>query len=332
MKWFQNDSDAPDDPKVKPILRRGLRNPTPGQAAAGAMWLLWCFVANHGDGLPGEGINSERQPLDLQEMADECFFDSVDDLRAFLDLCAEKRLVNPDRWKNEGVVFLPGMYKRADAYARSKGRTLPGAAPVQDGEPKARPGKRGQKRANVGKKSPGREQTAPELPLQDSTNNTVQTEQKIVSSAGADGRRPTAEDLVAVYNQHRTKGPKVSEVTPDRRRKYDAALKLQPDLTKWAAAVTYADGQRWCNAPGTGDNPNYRLHLDSLVRPGSLVRMLERIEADRTSTGRGGGGGGGAGGSNGRVAPTAGKYAGGDDDGGGDDGGEAAPGEARTEL
>ncbi|MGE0430521.1 MAG: hypothetical protein AB7P11_21165 [Hydrogenophaga sp.] len=292
MKWFQVDSDTPDDPKIKAVIRRGLPSPNPGQAAAGALLLLWCYVANHGGGAPGIGVDSDGQPLPLGEMADELLFDSQADLERFLDFLAEKRAIDPAAWADQRMVMLPAMAKRADAYARSKGRPAPAPKPPAPA-PKP-PG-----RAKSGEKSPGSALTVPTVP----TVQHQETEEGQLALTPALPAGPTPEDLVQVWNRHRLQGPKVQQLTDVRRRAYAAALKAAPDLRVWEAVIRWVETQPWCNAKGTGDHANWRLDLDHLAKPGKLQTAKERMDGDRNGAGR-------SAAASGRVAATQGKYAG----------------------
>lgn len=295
MKWFQVDSDTPDDPKIKAVIRRGLAgatwvagSPSGGQAAAGALLLLWCYVANHGGGDPGVGVGSDGEPLPLNEMADELLFDSQADLERFLDFLAEKRHIDPDAWTRR-LVVLPAMSKRADAYARSKGRAK--STPVQEAPAATKPARA--KRAKPGEKSPGLSLTVQTVP----TAPTDQEHQLTLQPSVPAG--PTPADLVALWNRLRTQGPKVQQITDARAKAYAAALKAQPDLKVWDAVIRWVETQPWCNAKGTGAHATWRLDLDHLAQPGKLQRAKERMDGDKPTTSR----------ATGRVAATPGKYA-----------------------
>lgn len=297
MKWFQVDSDTPDDPKIKAVIRRGLAGapwvsdrPNGGQAAAGALLLLWCYVANHGGGDPGIGVGSDGQPLPLGEMADELLFDTQADLERFLDFLAEKRAIDPAAWSDSRMVVLPAMAKRADAYAKSKGRGKPTPPP----EPPAAPPKQ-PRRAKPGEKSPGSAPTVPTSP----TVPTGQDTEGQLALTPAEPAGPTPDDLVALWNRVRTKGPKVTKIDAERRRTFTRALKETPDLKTWEAAIGWVETQPWCNAQGTGEHANWRLDLDYLVKPGKLQRAMERMDGDRN---------GAKSAASGRVAATRGKY------------------------
>lgn len=299
MKWFQVDSDTPDDPKIKAVIRRGLAGapwvfdqPNGGQAAAGALLLLWCYVANHGGGDPGIGVGSDGEPLPLGEMADELLFDTQAALERFLDFLAEKKAIDPDAWARK-LVILPAMAKRADAYARSKGRGKepgPGKEPPPAG--KKKPG-----RAKSGEKSPGSAPTVQTPPTVQNQNAGGQLALVPPAAAGA-----SPEDLVALWNRLRVQGPKVQQLTEPRRRAYLAALKAAPDLAVWDAVIRWVETQPWCNAKGTGDHANWRMELDYLAKPGKLQRAKERMDGDRN--------GGTVRAATGRVAAAPGKYAG----------------------
>lgn len=264
MKWFPVDSDAPNDPKVKAIIRKGL-NGNPGQTAAGAMFLLWCYIANHGKGLPGEGIDLDGQPLPMDELADECLFERVNDCQDWLSGLAERRLIDPERWK-AGVVYLPAMFNRAAAYAKSKGRAIPGTG--------------GRKRAAAGDAGDGGGNLFPETPLQ---NNTIQhtTGSEPSSPDGDPGPGPDqVQALVELWNATRQPGPKVGKLTPDRKARYRRALADHPNLADWRTVIAWVNGQDWCNAKGTGQHPNWRMDLDYLVKPGKMAKALDQVRMD----------------------------------------------------
>lgn len=317
VKWFQTDSDAPNDPKVKAIIRRF------EQAGAGALFLLWCHIANHGQGEPGLGVCLDGSPLPLGELADECWFPDVDSLRTFVDFLAEKKHVDPDLWQNRGIVFLPAMWIRAVGYARGKGRAGSGYGTPADvvqavltGQKPPAP--KSPENPPAGKRGPGRPRKTPAVPgnpltVQDKQYKQDSTKEHRGPAAhptpalsgelpGLESPKPTPGILMALWNRARTKGPKLDALTPQRIGIFERALKAHLDLTDWELVIGWLDTQDWANAPGTGDHPNWRATLDWLAKPGKLQQWLERAKADKA-----GGGGGGDG--SGRVAPTAGKYA-----------------------
>lgn len=261
VKWFQNDSDAPNDPKVKAAMRQGTAlvngNLMASQAVAGAIWLLWCYVAAHGEGVPGLGVKEDGSPLDLAEMADECLFDDEGQLMRLLDYLAEKKHIDPDQWRG-GVVFLPAMKKRADEYAKRKGRAVPAAGESGGLFPRI----------------------PPEVPLQDKTlqhTTENQTDTGLLQAAGPD----QVDALVAIWNEDRKPGPKVGHVNPTRRRAILKAMKAHPDLTEWRRLIAWINGQPWMNAQGTGNHPKWRAELDFVCKPGKVDQLLDRMKADR---------------------------------------------------
>lgn len=266
MKWYQVDSDTPNDPKVKRLLDQAR-----GDEAAtlvGHLFLLWCFVANHGHGEPGHGITADGTPLDLGDMAYECRFQDEGNLRVFLGKLAGLKLIDPDRWR-DGIVFLPAMKKRADTYARSKGRGSPG----------------GGNRANAGGSGGTTTRNTPEPPLQDNTKQDTEDPNlrgsadppDLLANAGETG--PDA--LVRVWNDTRKPGPAVGKLSPQRRAAFGRALKATPDLAEWRAVIVWLNGQRWCNGQGGGDHPNWRATLDWLAKPGKLTEYLDKAKGDK---------------------------------------------------
>ena len=272
MKWFQVDSGAPNDPKIKALLRQGIAG-NRAQSMAGAIFLLWCHIANHGKGEPGVGVRSDGSPLALDEMASECYFDSEADLVTFLEQAAFRGHVHPAIWQHQRLVFLPAMWERVSGYYRSKGRkvTFETAQAVADYI------LTGQRRAIVGTNQPTEalpdKQTRP-----DQTHQTDRIEgigpdgPDLLGDAGMD--QVTA--LAALWNAERKPGPYVREVTGKRRTRALAALKAIPNLADWKNVIQWMNREAWCNAPGTGQHPTWRADFDFLIGPGTLQRMLER--------------------------------------------------------
>lgn len=269
MKWFQVDSDTPNDPKIKRLLDRSAQadgGPSGAAEAMGRLFLLWCFIANHGQGDPGMAVKADGSPLDWADMAYECRFRDELQLKAFLAEVAMLKLIDPAQWLL-GIVFLPAMRKRADDYAKRKGRgSDPGrgdSGPV--GEPGGKRGTAGQDR-----------------PIQDTTTQDTTT-QKGSGSADllADAGEDNADALVRIWNTERKPGPSVRDVTPQRRERYRRALKAKPDLSDWRTVIVWLNGQPWCNAKGGGDHPTWRATLDWLAKPGKLAEYLDKVATER---------------------------------------------------
>lgn len=137
MKWFANDSDADQDPKIKALIRKfelvgellASRYHDPNlktlvaNAGVGALWRTWCFVSRHGAavdpaGVPlvGWSLDSRGEPYPVEDMAINAGFtiEQFEDLMAF---CADRGHIDPKQWRRKIVVF-PAMIKRADEYTR----------------------------------------------------------------------------------------------------------------------------------------------------------------------------------------------------------------------
>ncbi len=264
MKWYQVDSDTPNDPKVKAIIRKGLADggPTAAAAMVGHLFLLWCYVSNHGEAQPGMGVKADGDPLPLGEMADECLVESEAHLRTLLDFLALKDLIDQGLWLRQGIVFLKGMAKRADTYAKRKGRVSSNSVRTLH----------------------------PETPLQDSTiqDITKEKDQNHVSLPAADlltvaGGEDQVDGLVRIWNQERTPGPKVAHLNPVRRLAYGKAIKAAPDLADWRLVIGWLNRQPWCNAQGTGGHATWQATLDWLAKPGKLAEKLDLAKAERVT-------------------------------------------------
>ncbi len=123
LQWFQVDSDTPSDPKIKALLRRH-REAESGRdkerAILGGLFALWCYVARHGKCAPGISLDSAGRPLPLQEMADEAFFSSVDELISLLTVASQIGIIDQTLWTSKQVVAFPAMINRADHFRRRR--------------------------------------------------------------------------------------------------------------------------------------------------------------------------------------------------------------------
>ncbi len=274
MRWYQVDSDTPNDPKIKRLLRDAAEPGTqlPGPATTmGHLFLVWCFVANHG-AQPGMGVKADGTPLDLDDMAFDAMFPTAGHLRRFLTDMAERGLVGKDEWE-QGIVFLPAMKARADAYAKSKGRGEPGPS----GPGRGKSGPSGHRRAPAGEKGPIHHTTGQDTTPEDHDDQPAPAVPDLLNDAGEDN----VDALVRIWNTERQPGPTVRDVTPQRRARYQKALKARPDLSDWRLVIAWLNGQKWCNAAGTGDHPSWRADLDWLAKPGNLARYYDKAQADR---------------------------------------------------
>lgn len=103
-------------------------------------------------------------------------------------------------------------------------------------------------------------------------------------SVGTDAHAPDrVQALIDLWNSERKPGPLVKHLTDQRRRQIELRLREHPNLADWRSAVQFINRQRWCNAPGTGDYPDYRMDFDTLLRPGKLAGMLEKLTLDRSN-------------------------------------------------
>lgn len=126
MKWFQVDSDTPNDPKIKRLIQDGLLTGGPDKAAAsmGHLFLLWCYVAGYGESEPGLAVRADGTSLPHEEMAHEALFPNEDGLFEFLGVLADRGLIHPNLWRQRRTVLLPAMWGRACEYYQQKQRPI----------------------------------------------------------------------------------------------------------------------------------------------------------------------------------------------------------------
>lgn len=104
--------------------------------------------------------------------------------------------------------------------------------------------------------------------------------------ATSEDRPDQVDAVVKIWNTERKPGPRVQRMTPQRRAGILKALKLVPDLNVWRDVVRFINGQRWCNAAGTGEHPNWRMDFDHLLKPGKLLAAIERMKCEPTAGSR----------------------------------------------
>jgi len=111
MKWIQVDSDTIYDPKIQDVLLKF------GNAGFGAVVRLWLVVSRQGKGKPGVSVDSNGNPLPKPQLvaavgATEPEFDAI------LETLCVNHHINADKWRQEGIVEIPAMARRADTYTK----------------------------------------------------------------------------------------------------------------------------------------------------------------------------------------------------------------------
>lgn len=115
MKWFQVDSDTPNDPKIRAVYR-GL-----GLEGIGGLFLLWCFIADHGTKRPGWSIDS-KGPIPIDDLRDACKLDEQK-FHELVAICTSSGHFDERRWQSKNVIAIRAMARRADTYTKRNVRT-----------------------------------------------------------------------------------------------------------------------------------------------------------------------------------------------------------------
>jgi len=114
MKWFQLDADAPDDPKVRAVVR------ALGPAGFGGLVGVWCHIARHGQ-RPGHGIDSRGAPFPVDELVEASML-PADKFMTLVDVCTRTGHFRRDIWELHRGIWIPAMERRGDQYARRQAR------------------------------------------------------------------------------------------------------------------------------------------------------------------------------------------------------------------
>lgn len=111
MKWFQLDSDMPQDPRIQDVLL------TQGNAGLGALLRLWCFIATHGRKRIGWSLDSRGQPIPRPVLLSATGLNS-DEFELLLSTLAQNGHIIRQQWERKSVVAIPAMSKRGDTYSK----------------------------------------------------------------------------------------------------------------------------------------------------------------------------------------------------------------------
>ena len=123
MKWFQSDANTPNHPTSR-IVKRRL-----GMAGFGAMYQLWCFVAERGGAEPGRAVDSDGDPYSREALIEASELEA-EQFDMLVEILVAQRCMDPDAWRERGEMYFPGMAKRSDQYTRRRqgkagGRPVP---------------------------------------------------------------------------------------------------------------------------------------------------------------------------------------------------------------
>lgn len=110
MKWFQVESDMPDDPKIRAVTR------ALGPAGLGGLTAVWCHVAKHGS-YPGRAVDREHQPLPLDDIAEASLLPR-DQFQQLVEICLRTGHFQPAAWQRCRGIWIPAMERRGDTYSK----------------------------------------------------------------------------------------------------------------------------------------------------------------------------------------------------------------------
>ena len=116
MKWFQVDSDTPNDPKIRALVREL------GAAGMGGLFFLWCHIADHGIRKPGWSLDSFGRPMPVEELIDASKLSEPEFLKLAV-ICTSSGHWLKRPWESRKVIAIPAMARRADTYTKRRVRT-----------------------------------------------------------------------------------------------------------------------------------------------------------------------------------------------------------------
>lgn len=115
MKWFQVDADTPGDPKIKAVVREL------GPAGMGALFFLWCHIADHGTRRAGWSLNSLGHPIPVAELQEVSRLTESEFIK-LTTICTSTGHWLKRPWDMRQVIAIPAMTRRADTYTKRQMR------------------------------------------------------------------------------------------------------------------------------------------------------------------------------------------------------------------
>lgn len=116
MKWFQVDADTPNDPKIAEVEQQL------GLEGLGALFRLWCFIADHGSRRPGWSIEASGRPIPVEAIAHASRLPR-EKFDALVAICVANGHFSRAAWEKSAVIAIPAMSRRADTYTKRRVRT-----------------------------------------------------------------------------------------------------------------------------------------------------------------------------------------------------------------
>ena len=111
MKWFRMDSDTPHHPTGRRVIRKQ------GNAGFGALVRLWCFAAQYGKAEPGRCVDSDGDPIPVEDLIDACGLEE-DQFNELIEVLVDAKCIDARAWSELGELSFPGMSTRADEYTK----------------------------------------------------------------------------------------------------------------------------------------------------------------------------------------------------------------------
>lgn len=112
MKWFQVDSDTPNDPRIRAVTRRL------GAEGMGGLFNVWCYIADHG-AKPGRSIDSNGRPFPLDDLREASLL-CEQKFTDLIEICVDTGHFNKKAWTEKQEIQIRAMRRRADTYTKRK--------------------------------------------------------------------------------------------------------------------------------------------------------------------------------------------------------------------
>jgi hypothetical protein len=259
VKWFRMDSDTPNHPTSRRVIRKL------GNEGFGALVRLWCFAAQYGKSEPGRCVDSDGDPVQVEDLVDASGL-TDEKFRELVVVLLETKCIDAEAWESRQEMAYPGMTTRADEYTKKVRRNS-----VVKGQPLF-----GDDTDKIQKTLPRVQESTEEHSTEDKTWRPL-PQHRLPSQGERDGR-----NVMTWWNE--ITHPPIPRCNGLNARRTAACRRVfdEFDEEKIKEAFAMINASKFCR----GENDRgWKASFDWIIRPDSILRTLEGKYTDRSKVG-----------------------------------------------
>jgi len=241
VKWFRMDSDCTTHPTIRRVIRQC------GNEGFGALVRLWCFAAQYGRGDPGRCVDSDGDPIPLEDLVDASGLE-LEKFTKLIKVCIDAKCVDAESWNERVELLFPGMKSRASEYTKKLIRN----------------------RANNENFSPSKNEESKHT-VQDITRD-QKTENDLVLVAEEQADHGKADEVKDLWNRVTHKPiPRCTVLRPKRRALMIKSLERH-GIEALQIAFLKVDNSAFLRG---GNNKGWKASIDWVLKDDSITKILE---------------------------------------------------------